>query len=322
MAGVEHGSSFGHDAVLYASEDQFLSAAVPFVQQGVDTGEVVLVSVDPVSTELLRAELPDDPLVRIGDQSVYTRPTSTLMEFQRMFSQERVNGASGVRALGTVALGGQQEWRGWMRFECLVNHAFSKLPFRALCAYDVTVLAPEIAEGVRRSHRGLHVGAEYTPDNPEYVAPADFMGLTEYAPRANPLETEPPALDVPDLVDLYVLRLDVNLATTVGTYLDRRAVTDFGYAVSEVARNALNHGEPPVRVRVWTSLTEAHCAVSDQGSGNPDPLSGYRRVYAGGDGREKLGLWAARHLCDELEYGFDADGFTVRLSVRRPQRPD
>lgn len=316
MAGVEHGSSFGHDAILYASADQFLSVAVPFVQQGIDTGDVVLVSVDPSSTELLREELPDDPLVRIGDQSVYTQPTSTLTEFQRQFTQERVNGATGVRALGTVALGRKEEWRGWMRFECLVNHAFSKLPFRALCAYDATVLAPEILEGVRRTHQGLHDGAEYSPNNPEYVAPADFMGLTEYAPRGNPLEAQRPALDVPDLVDLYALRLEVNLAT-VGTDLHRRAATDFGYAVSEIARNALNHGEPPVRVRVWTSLTEAHCAVSDKGPGNPDPLSGYRRVHAGGDGREKLSLWAARQLCDVLDYGFDADGFTVRLSVSR-----
>ena len=321
MAGVEHGTSFGHDAILHASEDQFLSAAVPFVQEGVDTGEVVLVNVDPVSKELLRAELPDDPLVRIGDQSVYTQPTSTLMEFQRQFTQERINGAAGVRAFGIVALGRQEEWRGWMRFEGLVNHVFSGLPFRALCPYDVTVLAPEVVEGVRRSHRGLHDGADYTPDNPEYVGPADFLGLTEYAPRANPLEAQRPALDVPDLVDLYALRLDVNLAT-VGTDLHRRAATDFGYAVSEIARNALNHGEPPVRVRVWISATEAHCAISDRGPGNPDPLSGYRRVYAGGSGREKLGLWAARQLCDVLDYGFDAEGFTVRLSVSRRQSAD
>ena len=59
------------------------------------------------------------------------------------------------------------------------------------------------------------------------------------------------------------------------------------------------------------------CTVTDHGPGIDDPFVGYVQpprkvpgepVRAGG-----LGLWAARQLCDILDYGSTAEGFTVRL---------
>lgn len=196
-------AGFGHEAILYDSEDQFLSVAVPFVQEGVSADEIVMVNLGPAAGDPLHAEIFDGPLVRFGDYSAYAHPVSTLAQYQRQLDTEIANGAVGFTAVGAVDFDKQQvRWREWMRYEALINHVFATYPFHGLCTCDTRLVAPEIIDGVRRAHPGLHNRGEYTPDNAEYVGAAEFMGLPEYAPPPDPLEAQEPVLDVADVTNL------------------------------------------------------------------------------------------------------------------------
>src|SRR3954452_22268690 len=48
-----------HEALLYNSDEEFLAAALPFVQDGVAAGEPVLVALGERSAELVQAALGD-----------------------------------------------------------------------------------------------------------------------------------------------------------------------------------------------------------------------------------------------------------------------
>lgn len=48
---------FRHEALLYAGDDGFLQGTVPFIQEGISLGEVVLVVVDARKIALLSVEL-------------------------------------------------------------------------------------------------------------------------------------------------------------------------------------------------------------------------------------------------------------------------
>jgi anti-sigma regulatory factor (Ser/Thr protein kinase) len=123
-----------------------------------------------------------------------------------------------------------------------------------------------------------------------------------------------PVLDVDDVTDLSGLRTDAYLAV-LGTDLGADTVDDFVFALSEVATNALTHGRPSVRVRLWATPERLVATVSDRGPGIADPFAGYPpprdRPGTGG-----VGLWAARQMCDELTFAHvPGEGFTVWLAM-------
>lgn len=308
-------SPFAHQAVFYDSDDHLLSAVVPFVREGLDRDDAVVLNLEPTVTDLLPDEIRHHHRVRIGDTSAYSRPAATLNTYQQLVRESVAKGSAGLRCVGSVDFSREdRSWQGWLRYESLINHVFASDRLRGLCPYDLRRIPAQVTEGLRRSHPEVHDPTGGPARNAEYVDPAAFLDLDEYATPPALIEDQPPMLDVEDVSDLAALRLDLGLVM-VGTDLHRAVVTDFGYAVDEVAANAMTHGAPPVRVRIWTSPTEIVATVTDRGPGNPDRLAGYRRPAPGGDGTSTRGLWAARQLCDELDYGHDEDGFTVRLAV-------
>jgi anti-sigma regulatory factor (Ser/Thr protein kinase) len=79
-----------------------------------------------------------------------------------------------------------------------------------------------------------------------------------------------------------------------------------------VVSNAHEHGRAPVTLRLWAADAAVVCTVTDRGPGIDDPLVGYARPR---DPSEGLGLWAARQLCDVLDYERGAEGFAVRIAA-------
>lgn len=99
----------------------------------------------------------------------------------------------------------------------------------------------------------------------------------------------------------------------VAAALQAAGVTDPGdlpLAAGEVVANALEHGRPPVEVRVQVAGCEVEVLVRDAGAGPSRPLDVPDAEVERGRGR-----WLAHHLatCEERR---TPDGFEVRLLAR------
>lgn len=303
--------SLSHDAIFYEDEFDFASTAAAFVQDGIESGDVVMINTSrhPV-TPLLRAMFDGEEQVVIADRAVYRTPAAALDGYRRTMERGLADGATGYRAIGWIDFDTTHlPWQEWVRYEAAVNRVFADFPFRTICPYDVTKVDPERTDPIMRSHTGI-----YTPDgdwrpNPDYVDPGVLVSRDEVSTPPHPLQGTPPRMVLEPGADLMETRLEI-YAATMFSALPRVKVDDFVKAVSEAVTNAHQHGREPVELRLWADDSALVCTVTDHGPGIADPLAGYARPRKPAEG---LGLWAARQLVDVLDYRHTDAGFTVRL---------
>jgi anti-sigma regulatory factor (Ser/Thr protein kinase) len=312
-------SSYVHDALFYASDDELLTAAVPFLSEGLAKNETVLLECRGHVNELLTTALDDDPRVvclpRPGSSG---RPAGTIAWYQETLQAEVDGGVSRVRGVGEVDFGTTPaQWAEWARFESVINAALARFPLWGVCMYDTRVLPDEVLHAGERTHPHLLTPRERIA-NPQYVDPTDF--LRSIPPQGpDPLESAPPDVDIPELANLADARRKVHRACLAGSAVPKRAVTEFVYAFNEVATNALLHGRRPVSVQLWVSPERLLCTVTDHGTGFDDPLAGY--VPASSEPPDQVaagqGLWLARRLSDHVDVARNSEGFCVRLCTER-----
>lgn len=306
-----------HDALFYGSEEVLAAAAVPFVREGVERGETVLVNtgVLPV-TRLLKAVFVGEPLVHFSPAEVYSTPAAVLDRYQRILERAVSAGTPGVRAMGYLDLSGgdRMPWEEWVRYEAAVDRFLGDYPFRALCPYDIRAVPADALAAMRTAHP-MRLEAGRRAPAQERVDPTELA--RRYAAGADPLQLTPPIVELDQITELRGLRMDLYPVLLPSALSDRK-VDDFVKAVGEVAMNARLHGEGPVRLRVWTAPDRVVCTITDHGHGIDDPLLGYARpsraaLARGLPEQGGTGLWAARQLCDVLDYETAPGGFTVRL---------
>ena len=99
--------------------------------------------------------------------------------------------------------------------------------------------------------------------------------------------------------------------------LDATTIEDLVFAVSEAVTNAVTHGRPPIRVRLWTAPDRIVATVTDRGDGPADPFVGLLPVTNTSSG--ELGLWLTHQLCNHVTLDTTDEGFTIRLVVGTPQ---
>jgi anti-sigma regulatory factor (Ser/Thr protein kinase) len=114
------------------------------------------------------------------------------------------------------------------------------------------------------------------------------------------------------VTDLAALRRDIErAANAIG--LDTTRARQFALAVSEVAANAIEHGEPPCTVTIRTRIRELVVEVADRGRGfTPAPGRMSPPTLEQVRGR---GLWLAQQWADGLTIDNQRTGFTVTLTV-------
>jgi serine/threonine-protein kinase RsbW len=119
------------------------------------------------------------------------------------------------------------------------------------------------------------------------------------------------------LADLSaVRRLVASAAQKAG--LSRSRANELALAANEIATNALVHGGPPAKLRIWQRDEEIVCEVADSGPGIKDQRPGQLRPPAGALGGR--GLWLARQLCDSVEIR-NGLGCTVSLHMAAGAAP-
>lgn len=299
-------TGFFHETAFYGSDDDFLALVVPFLEDGLRAGEVVVAACAERNTGLLRAAVGRDVTYLPGADQ-YSRPSESIATYRALFAESTEGGARQMRVVGDVPHPGTgASWDWWARYEAAVNHAYAEFPVWGLCPYDTRTTPGEVLDDVVRTHPNIASAPGLHEPNPAFrEGPAVVRQV------ADPLEQGAPLVDLVD-APASAVREAVGAAID-GTTLSWDAAHDVVYAASEIVSNGLTHGLAPVRFRLWADSSRVLVAVTDQGSGPSDPTAGLmpttETLTAG------LGLWILHKTCDYVSMGRDADGFTVRASV-------
>jgi anti-sigma regulatory factor (Ser/Thr protein kinase) len=305
-----------HEAAVYSSDEELMAVVVPFLQDGVEAGEPTLIGWSEPTSALLRAAAEVPGVVLLDDiDGSRARPASLIKANRAIFAAYVADGARRIRIVGEVprpALVAQ--WDQWARYEAALNHAYATFPVWNICAYDTRAAPDRVIADVVRTHPHLATADGRHRPNSRYEDAARYLA------RGAPYDPDPLEVTTPPVVDLAdptprVAR-DAVRAIRSATHLTPEEVDDFVFAVNEAVTNALVHGRPPVRFRLWSAPQRVVATVSDTGGGPTDPFAGLlpaTRTASGG-----LGLWAIHQICSDVRLHRGEHGFTIRLVTALP----
>jgi anti-sigma regulatory factor (Ser/Thr protein kinase) len=304
-------SVFKHEALFYAGLDEFAARTVPFVREGVASGERVLVVVSDPKIGLLRRALgADAERVRFADMQAVGRNPARIIPMWTDFVQAADGDGRSVRGVGEPIWEARSadELVECERHEALLNLAFADGPgWRLACPYDTTTLPETVLEEARRNHPYVWTGgAEDVSDIYRDLA-AISAPFSRPLPRPTiPIETMP--IDATTLSDArqFVAQHAVRWG------LDGDRVEDLVLAVSEVASNTVRHAGGRGVLLMWRNSASVVCEVVDDGT-IVDPLVGRRNPHLNGEGG--FGLWLANQVCDLVQVRTSPTGSVVRLHV-------
>ncbi|WP_446219554.1 anti-sigma factor RsbA family regulatory protein [Micromonospora sp. IBHARD004] len=306
-----------HEAVLFDSDEHLLAVVLPFLLGGVEAGEPTVVGFGGRHAELVRRALPAGSGVTFlpgGD--VYARPTAAIRSYRNLLASYVADGAQQIRIVGELppsALGSTWDW--WARYESAINHAYDDFPLWSMCAYDTRIAPARVLADVERTHpRVARPDGSHVPTG-VYTQPTSY--LTESRPMLlDPVQRTAPVVELTDPTPAEA-RAAVYAADR--GQLPADDVEDLVVAVSEMVTNALRHGLPPARLRLWSGADRIVATVSDGGDGPKDPFAGLLPATTGSAGG--LGLWISHQTCNHVVLHRGPDGFTVRLTAGNPHFP-
>lgn len=299
-----------HQAMLYAGEDAFLDAALPFLRPGLDAGDAVLVVAPATTTDHLHRALgPAANAIAFRDAALwYSHPTRTISAYSS-FIEDHPGVRIRVLAEPGWECGTPAEIAEWTRYESIVNQAFADVDAAVLCLYDRRATA-EVLEGALRTHPEL-VGDAGPCANDAYVDPCTVYAEVDRQPLP-PVPSHAREMPV-DSIDLCALRAFVSdHAEDHG--ISSARLHDLLVATTEVATNAIRHGLPPVTCRTWTDEGDLVVDVTDTGHWEPEGLPGF--LPPDPLVRVGFGLWGVRMLCPLVQLRTGPTGTDIRLRVR------
>jgi anti-sigma regulatory factor (Ser/Thr protein kinase) len=305
--------SFRHEALLYAGDDGFVDATLPFIRAAVAQDEPILVVVGAAKIDRLRAELGDHAGRAVfEDMAGVGANPARIIPAWREFVDRHAGPGRRLRGIGEPVWADRTaaELVECQRHECLLNLAFADVAgFWLVCPYDTAALDPAVIERVDDSHPML------VQDGAARTSRAYLGGAAIAAPFAEPLPDPPPgagevAFDGDTLFGLRGL-----VAARAGEAgLDELRTGDLVLAVHELATNSVRHGGGHGVLRVWADAEAVICEVRDAGR-IEHPMAGRQRPTA--DQLGGHGLWLINQLCDLVQIRSLATGGVVRLHMRR-----
>jgi anti-sigma regulatory factor (Ser/Thr protein kinase) len=298
-------TGFEHRATFYEGVEGLVATLLPFVREGVQREEPVLVALRAAGVEaLVRALGTDAAAVDFVDmEQLGANPACIIPEWRRF-----VQDAPGDRPLRGV---GEPIWSGRrgveleeaVLHEALLNLAFDDgRPWQLLCPYDVSSLSRPVLEDAVRTHpvvTGAEVDGGYTGRE---------QGTFRFR---SPLPAAPPVADMIGFgsADLAGLRDVVErLATQAG--VRGAKADDVVLAAHELATNSILHGGGCGVLRCWAEPDAFVVEVSDGGVID-DPLVG--RDLLDDLSENGRGIWMANQLCDLVQVRSGPEGTAVRL---------
>jgi anti-sigma regulatory factor (Ser/Thr protein kinase) len=304
-------SRLTHRAMLYASTESYLAAALPFLWEGLDAADAVLAVVPvPAADDLRRALGPAADAVAFRDAAHwYSQPTRTIAAYTS-FIADHPGARIRVLAEPGWARGAPTEIAEWTRYESIVNQAFAPIDATVLCLYDRRTTAADVLDGVLCTHPEL-LGEAGPQANDAYLDPCAVYAEVDRQPLP-PVPAHARSMPV-DSIDLCALRAFVG-DHAEGHGISSARLHDLLVATTEVATNAIRHGLPPVTCHTWADGGDLVVDVTDGGHWEPEGLPGF--LPPDPLVRTGFGLWGVRMLCPLVQLRTGPTGTDIRLRVR------
>jgi CheY-like chemotaxis protein len=167
-----------HEALIYSTVEEFLAATLPFVCEGLDVGEPILVVTKETNLPPLREALNADARrVEFADSSEWYRsPPAAMASYERHVHAQLGRGAGRVRVVGEPVWPrtSARAIAEWKRYESVINVAFATTHVSFVCPYDAAALPGGIVADARRTHPLLRDGPNVRP-SPGYLDPELFV---------------------------------------------------------------------------------------------------------------------------------------------------
>jgi transcriptional regulator with XRE-family HTH domain len=167
-----------HRVLLYETDQEFVDTVAPFLSEGAERSEALLVVTTSTRIDLLREQLGADAerVEFVERESWYTDPAPALRDLEEWVNAKLKAGARWVRFVGDPDWAGTSETETdlWTRYEALVNLVFASSPASLLCAYDTRTIAPEVARQARLTHPHT-IGPEGVASSSDYSNPGGFV---------------------------------------------------------------------------------------------------------------------------------------------------
>ena len=300
-------SGLVHELMLTGAEDDVVAAVTPFVLDALAVGDRVVLCLSPQPGDILRdlfettsgvTFLPYDPERR--------RANADLMMFRRIAEDSRAAGTR-VRAVNEIPPALYLDWYQWRRYEAAVNVVLADFDIWGVCVYDRHALSAEMEHDLHATHPVTGQGLRCEV-NRRYQDPLGFA-RTHFDAPPDPVERTAPAVDLAD-PSPAAARAAVRAFAGHHAGLADEDVEGLVFAVNEVVTNALVHGCPPVRMRLWAAPNRIVATVTDSGLGPADPFVGMVPSPSG------FGMWFSQQLVDVV-HRRSGGGYTVRLSAAR-----
>jgi anti-sigma regulatory factor (Ser/Thr protein kinase) len=305
-----HGAGYRHEALLYASDDEFMAGTLPFVREAVAADEPILVVLGAPRLAALREALNGEAedVVFADMAEVGENPARIIPAWHRFVADHAGEGRR-LRGIGEPIWADRDpaELAECQRHEALLNVAFSDPDFWLLCPYDTSTLEPAVIAEARRNHPHVR--------DRDAMARSDFPGADVLAA---PFDEPLPEPSVPvEVVGIGVGSL-AEIRAVVGRHaasagMSRGRTADLTLAVHELATNSLRHGGGEGTLRVWHEPRAVVCEISDRGR-IEEPLAG--RVQPPDAAESGRGLWLANQLCELVQIRVFPSGGVVRVHKR------
>jgi hypothetical protein len=303
--------SYRHEAFLWHGRDQFVQRLAPFIREGIEAGEAMMVAVTPEHAAWLTGELgPSARQVRFVDMTELGRNPACIIPAWQSFLDECAGDGRPARGIGEPIWVGRrpEEIAECQLHESLLNLAIDPdLPFWLVCPYDDARLDPEVITEAGRSHPVLATSTSYS-GSPNYQghlhARALFTGELP-ALTGSPVQmrvSRPPNL--PALTGCVTLQ-----AATADVWSDE--VVSLACAVRELTGSSLRRNASSVQLRFWNEPEVLICDVMDD-SVIDDLLIGRRSTAADHDA-----FWFANQACPLVQVRSSEKGTIVRIHVRK-----
>ena len=302
-----------HIALFYRGDRQYLDAIVPFIRDGLERGESVVVAVPTRKLALIRDALGADAervttwdMTRLGRNPARTFPILSEVDDTDGWARAVAEPIWPERT--------PEAYPACVQNEALFNEAFADRRIVTLCPYDAAALDDSVLADARATHPKIW-------EDDTVSDSVDFAHWDAVERYNVPLPADPQARTA----TLHLVSELSGLRTLAGEFgqsagLSAEKVGDLQLIVTELATNSLKYTPGNCEVALWHRDGHVVCQVSDHGR-LEDPLAGRRSPDLHGTGGR--GLFLVNALADLVRTHTCADGTTIRayLAVDRTTEP-